>query len=1580
MMLSSLKSSKKMKILRFVHDTKSTIKITRIFLAFLLLSSFAILALSVVGSDSPQQTITYTEGSKTTCVGNICTSIISGPRYHQNASGNWTEIGNIFRITKNSDDITFHYDGIEGYKNLTLESGVIYNGNYYSMADVKSFRPEIEFTFPSEKRRSNHKYAVNISNIANVINNTSYITLTYKSHAGFNLGDMVFSNNKINARQIALKFFDLIESGYTLRLNTTEKRVYIGNLSDNWNSLGDNLYLDPTVTLTTTAITKDGEVYSPDSTYNKDDINDAQVGKNPVGDIFRAYIEYDTSVIPDGTTIDEVWFNISVGGTIGALSTDTCGVYNMENQPNITGNNVTIYNDAGNGTAYNDSGVWCQSLGYHYINISNATGDLQSQLGADWFAVGLRSSEVTDDDYGTIETVESVNDSELWVMYSGGDTAPTVNITSPGNLTYICDSEANYINYTVSDDNGASRCWYSTDGGAINSSTVVAGINFTGITPGAGSLTWSVWCNDTIAQETLNKTILHMGIYTCSPTLLSNTRCQVSDDIVDSNDDRCIDASSITDTIIEGHNHIIDGDGDTAYGFSLDNGVTRANITLRNITFTDWKTAQLRIRANNNTFTNISISDSPWIGMWIMGASNYFYDIDIRNTTSSAFLSVTGGSYNIVTSLTCYETGSLCYSIRETGNELTNSTLQNAATACIGYQSSHNNTAYNNYINCTIPLSVVTSPLNNFTVTESVGTNIIGGTNLGGNFWTNPTKTGYSDTCADTDSDGFCDTSYTLAAGHVDYLPLTQADSSAPSIVIFSPANNSFVNGEVIIQAAASDDIGVTGVNFTYANSTMNYTQLCYDTSSPYTCTWDTTLDGNETEGYDINATSYDAAGNMGVNYSHYTIDRTKPQVKDLTVIYPGTQSSVRNSQNVTLKLNASDSPTIAAGINLTKIDLTNLNGTGNATMIFESGSTSANQWSLWNITLNISASTGLQDAHIYVYDNATPTNNLRNGDVFQVQVDNDVPTYSSLSDNGPIWNNTLAAFSVNAFDNFDLDNYIFSQNSTGTWANDSEVALSGIAESISVHKVIQTGTNNFSYKFYLFDDAGNMNETVPTNIEVYGNQPGFVIYLSSPLDGVNLTISEVNHTWWYENRNAINCSLFLDGDINETVAAPINATVWGFYVNMTDGEYDWFVECIEEDTNTSYQSNLRTYVIDTTAPNATLLTPVNNTATPNATTNFTANLTDNLGIKNATLYIYNSTSLVNETSTDFALDTVHSIFGITITLIDEVYNWFYSLFDWSGNQFTTENNTLTVDTTFPVVNIDMLKPNPAQYTVETVYFNWTAVDTNLVTAYFNVTNSTGAFMMIYNLTRNATIGPLIFPRVDTYYFQVWANDTAGNMANTSLALGVLSIADSDPPTLTIHTPTSGTSYTVAGISILLNVTANDTASSVSVAWWSQNGGTTNHSWDVDDSIPNWTTMTWNQVEGTTDSYAMLFCANDTYDNRNCTWSNLTIEIPATGLPQPGGGGGASGAWVGWTNESSDHDIPDELIEGPPKPSLIERVQALMENGANWLGQGNMTVGRILLWIIILLVVFMKQIAGKIDDISSRIKLRNEFR
>ncbi|MBT5369974.1 MAG: DUF1565 domain-containing protein, partial [Nitrospinaceae bacterium] len=61
---------------------------------------------------------------------------------------------------------------------------------------------------------------------------------------------------------------------------------------------------------------------------------------------------------------------------------------------------------------------------------------------------------------------------------------------------------------------------------------------------------------------------------------------------------------------------------------------------------------------------------------------------------------------------------------------------------------------------------------NQWSVPKTPGTNIAGGPFLGGNLWSKPDGSGYSDNCTDADGDALCDVPYFLRVGNTDHLPL----------------------------------------------------------------------------------------------------------------------------------------------------------------------------------------------------------------------------------------------------------------------------------------------------------------------------------------------------------------------------------------------------------------------------------------------------------------------------------------------------------------------------------------------------------------------------------------------------------------------------------------------------------------------------------------------------------------------------------------------------------------------------------------------------------------------------------------
>jgi parallel beta-helix repeat protein len=88
------------------------------------------------------------------------------------------------------------------------------------------------------------------------------------------------------------------------------------------------------------------------------------------------------------------------------------------------------------------------------------------------------------------------------------------------------------------------------------------------------------------------------------------------------------------------------------------------------------------------------------------------------------------------------------------------------------------NRIYNNYFNNSVNVKAENIEGNIWNTTQSPGTNIIGGPNLGGNFWANLEGTGFSQVSNDSNSDGICDFPFNINGSDFDYLPLSKPPSA----------------------------------------------------------------------------------------------------------------------------------------------------------------------------------------------------------------------------------------------------------------------------------------------------------------------------------------------------------------------------------------------------------------------------------------------------------------------------------------------------------------------------------------------------------------------------------------------------------------------------------------------------------------------------------------------------------------------------------------------------------------------------------------------------------------------------------
>jgi glucose/arabinose dehydrogenase/PKD repeat protein len=138
-----------------------------------------------------------------------------------------------------------------------------------------------------------------------------------------------------------------------------------------------------------------------------------------------------------------------------------------------------------------------------------------------------------------------------------------------------------------------------------------------------------------------------------------------------------------------------------------------------------------------------------------------------------------------------------------------------------------------------------------------------------------PTGTSYTDTVAA--GTYFYRVTAEDAAGNIG-APSNEAsatvtsDTSAPTVAVTAPAGGATVSGTINVQASASDNVGVTSVQFTLDGAALG----APDTSAPYATSWATTT---ATAGlHTLRAVASDAAGNATTSAGvTVTVDNSTP-------------------------------------------------------------------------------------------------------------------------------------------------------------------------------------------------------------------------------------------------------------------------------------------------------------------------------------------------------------------------------------------------------------------------------------------------------------------------------------------------------------------------------------------------------------------------------------------------------------------------------------------------------------------------------------------------------------------------------
>ena len=197
------------------------------------------------------------------------------------------------------------------------------------------------------------------------------------------------------------------------------------------------------------------------------------------------------------------------------------------------------------------------------------------------------------------------------------------------------------------------------------------------------------------------------------------------------------------------------------------------------------------IKAKNSNDNVISLQNANNVkisGLGITGAGNIYAGISLSECSNcdidhNKLLSNTYGILCLASNNNAFSDNAASnneYGMHfgtSDGNTLSGNTISfNSVHGLFVCPKSDYNVVFNNYFNNAVNGEIKNGAGNAYNTAKTAGTNIVGGSFIGGNYWAKPDGTGFSQTAVDKDGDGIADSTYKFENSiYSDKLPLISA-------------------------------------------------------------------------------------------------------------------------------------------------------------------------------------------------------------------------------------------------------------------------------------------------------------------------------------------------------------------------------------------------------------------------------------------------------------------------------------------------------------------------------------------------------------------------------------------------------------------------------------------------------------------------------------------------------------------------------------------------------------------------------------------------------------------------------------
>jgi subtilisin family serine protease len=308
---------------------------------------------------------------------------------------------------------------------------------------------------------------------------------------------------------------------------------------------------------------------------------------------------------------------------------------------------------------------------------------------------------------------------------------------------------------------------------------------------------------------------------------------------------------------------------------------------------------------------------------------------------------------------------------------------------------------------------------------------------------------------------------------------------------------------------------------------------------------------------------------------------------------------------------------------------------------------------------------------------------------------------------------------------------------------------------------------------------------------------------------------------------------------------------------------------------------------LDIDNPSVTLISPENNSISLNETQTFNINFSD-IQLRNMTFFLWNTTSLVNQTNQTLTGQEAQVEINIT-NLPETTYYWAAQAYDQNNNSYTANNYTIVrnhIQTTISSpTNNTFTSENQTNFTC-TSQTSYSAELENITLYVYNSTT------LVYNTTTsisgtsNTTTFNYTLPSETSY---VWNCLVYSNRSETKQSDNYTLTYDITNPNLTITE--SPTDQTIASVSKIFYFNTSDNNENTNCSL------ILNSLTQESKTITNYTITNNFTIVLTPNTYNWQVNCSDQASNSNLsTLTSFTITLPTVSDSGGGSGGGGGGA------------------------------------------------------------------------------------